>query len=283
MIRYVSIVATIANDLCPRLVAAGLGVVLGTSIASASNATPIVVQTTTPHNIPVNTLAFIDISGVAGNTAANGDFAAQVAEDGSLALYELSFDSNAGIVLTPVAGSGAYTGGGVLQAALPDGTVLLGREWVVQGSAPPRIVMVPTGFKARTGAQEKSGTSISDSNYKRRLQQRTLGTKVVDFEVHVWGQAIPPDRGYDFEATDALVEGFWETLHTQFVGRYMVTDGKMMDQVDGAVQKMKQGHYCRFGCTLETPVLDKLLTFAPSSVRPTGEVFLDGTLGFTFP
>lgn len=71
-------------------------------VAEATNSTPIVVETTNPQ--PFADGSWVRVSGIEGNTAANGVWAINVLDDTH---FEL---------LTTV-GNGTYTGGGVVQAA----------------------------------------------------------------------------------------------------------------------------------------------------------------------
>lgn len=77
------------------------------TISGATNATPIVVTTTTPHGLQTNEI--VAITGVTGNTAANGTFIAVVLSGSTFALTAYPGGSN-------VAGSGAYVSGGTLQS-----------------------------------------------------------------------------------------------------------------------------------------------------------------------
>lgn len=75
------------------------------SVSAATNATPIVITTTASHGaIPGNR---IEISGVGGNTAANGTFVAKSVTSTTITLGD-SVDG------TNVAGNGAYTSGGTV-------------------------------------------------------------------------------------------------------------------------------------------------------------------------
>jgi hypothetical protein len=76
-------------------------------VTGATNATPIVVTTSTAHNLQTNEI--IQIADVSGNTAANGTFVAQVLSSTTVALTAYPARTN-------VAGSGAYTFGGALQS-----------------------------------------------------------------------------------------------------------------------------------------------------------------------
>lgn len=80
------------------------------AVTGATNATPIVV-TTAPHGLEDQ--AIVTISGVVGNTAANGTFQVDVLSATTMALKTLADYA------TNVAGNGAYTSGGTLETTSP--------------------------------------------------------------------------------------------------------------------------------------------------------------------
>jgi Ca2+-binding RTX toxin-like protein len=74
------------------------------AVANASNTTPIVITTAVNHGLPLNNgNLMVRLSGVGGNTAANGDFAV---------VTVLATDPPNQFTLAGSAGNGAYTGGG---------------------------------------------------------------------------------------------------------------------------------------------------------------------------
>lgn len=77
------------------------------AVTNATNATPIVITTGTNHGLSVNDV--FSVSGVVGNAAANGTFIAGAVTNTTVSL--LAFPAG-----TNVAGTGAYTSGGTLQA-----------------------------------------------------------------------------------------------------------------------------------------------------------------------
>lgn len=116
------------------------GVVVGGGITAASLATPIVITTTSAHGLQ-NGYA-VTISGVTGNTAANGQFFAKVTgySTTTFALY-----SDAALTQA-VAGNGAYVSGGILINVLNAGNF-----WVWSDDAPTttypqcEVGITPTG------------------------------------------------------------------------------------------------------------------------------------------
>lgn len=78
----------------------------GSAITGATNATPIVV-TSTSHGITAGQKQYVLIAGVGGNTAANGYFEATGIDANTFSLQDPYTGAN-------IAGSGAYTSGGRL-------------------------------------------------------------------------------------------------------------------------------------------------------------------------
>src|SRR5574338_988572 len=97
-------------------------------ITNATNATPIQITTSSPHGLATNQL--VGISGVLGNTAANGQFIVTV-------LNSTQFTLNSSV------GNGAYTGGGNL---------------CVPGGLPITPVSAPAGFFEGTTVVLAAGT-----------------------------------------------------------------------------------------------------------------------------
>lgn len=131
-------------------------------VSGATNATPIVVTSNAAHGLADGDR--VDILDVLGNTAANGEWYADVLSATTFALYS---DSD---LATPVAGSGAYTSGGIVHCAgspfvqmevhwheaqtsstsLPDTPILrdLFVEHMCWGYAKRRRMQEAPGFKA---------------------------------------------------------------------------------------------------------------------------------------
>lgn len=78
-------------------------------VSGATNASPIVISTASAHGIPADGTPVV-ISGVLGNTAANGSYFAKIS---TYTATTFGLYSNVGVT-TPVAGSGSYTSGGAL-------------------------------------------------------------------------------------------------------------------------------------------------------------------------
>jgi len=168
------LIYAVSLELTQNLIA--VGQVFSTlAVASASNASPIVVGTAVPHGI-VAPRASVLISGVGGNTAANGLWLAKNVGPSSLALYSLS-PTGADV---PSTGNGAFTSAGQLQTALADGGIVIGKVKDDENWSPPRVVFIPRGsrFGPRSAASGRS-TSPQTSN--------PLGAAVRSFSMTCYG------------------------------------------------------------------------------------------------
>lgn len=80
------------------------------AISNASNATPIVITSVPAHRLVSGQI--VTISGVGGNTNANGTFSVVVSSTTQFSLYSTSSNLTTG--RTAIAGNGAYTSGGYI-------------------------------------------------------------------------------------------------------------------------------------------------------------------------
>lgn len=121
------------------------------TITDATNATPIVVTVDAPHTLKVGDMT--TISGVGGNTAANADHYLSAVTSTTMTLQTLAH--------VDVAGNGAYTSGGTVDALYPGNTML---EGVVSGSDLERGAGSGTVSLAASDVLELHVANISDSN-----------------------------------------------------------------------------------------------------------------------
>jgi hypothetical protein len=252
------------------------------AITNATNATPIVITTAYPHGVSsrgVGGLSCI-ISGVTGNTAANNVSAADHdltigLEQGviavpltatTLALYGQDQDEDSATVgqIVPLVGNGAYAGGGTITPALTDGSILIGRENVREHSAPPRIVMVPRGVTEWGTKSNSVPNGARTGEIRSQVKQRTIVTDWHTFDFHCWGQRIPPDAAYDFDATLVLAHALHESAHLLFGNSVRRGAASWDDQKEREVQYIRSGRLLTTGLTLPIPVLDRSNSFAPS-------------------
>jgi len=260
------LVTLVSLDVVSSLVGAGY-TTRTLPITDASNTSPIVLTCASPHGFSTTWPIHIVISGALGNTNANGTWIAVPTDDTHLALYTMAPDGTQ----SPVAGSGAYAGGATVSMALTDGRILMGRQHVKERSSAPRIVFIPVrskwGPKSVYNRSQVQGYPSAEVRLQNQI--RSLRTETTDFEVHVWGVAIPPDpEGGDFDATQVLYQQVIRTLHHLAMGNYNITDGTFTDQQPSGTQLVKTGHEFVFGVTFDTPILDILLPYAPPGTAP---------------
>ncbi len=300
MSGIVGIVALISLETTRQLVASGLGLGFDgnrytrtlnpatgvayppLAITGATNATPIVITTASPHRFTPGSIggASVVVSGVTGNTAANhvsddprdvsvglpqGTLAVPLTAT-TLALYGQTTASQGALVA--LSGNGSYAGGGTLTPGLTDGSILMGRERADYAqSAPPRIVMIPT--KIRFGARFGSiAAATRTQDRTAQIQRRSVRTDFVTFEIQVWGAALPPNPALDFDATRAIYQCLDAAVHDLLAGNYDLIDGDWTDQKGGATQFLKSGHLATFGLAIGTPITDTPYPLAAIGASP---------------
>lgn len=167
---------------------------------------------------------------------------------------------------------------------LTDGRILIGRQHIYEQSAPPRIVMIPirSSFGPRAMYNRSQVTGYPSSELVHQWVQRSVATERMSFEVHVWGQANPPDaEGGDFDATQVLYQTLILSCHYLMVGSVEFTSLVWTDQQTSGSQLIKAGHEAVFGLTIDTPVLDTTLTPAPSNVTANPKTYFQPPEGGT--
>ena len=270
-----ALVTLISLDVTNDLVGAGY-VAETLPISDASNASPIVLASSAPHGYvwPVNVV----VAGATGNAAANGLWLAVPTDPTHLALYAV----DAFGVQTASVGSGAYTGGATVSLALKDGRILIGRQHVYEASSAPRIVFVPLKSKwmPKSVYTRTPASAVPSPEQQRQWANRSIYTEAVLFEVHVWGQATPPDpEGGDFDATQVLYQQVARSLQHQAPGSFELVDVDWTDQKATGSQLVRAGHEAVFGLVVNTPVLDLIaaLPYVPPGTAPSAIV------GGTYP
>lgn len=281
-----ALIALLSLDMTRKLVAAGL-VAKTLTVIAATNATPIVITTSSAHGFQRPFHA--EISDVAGNTAANGTW---VCTPVSSTTFRLSTFSMAGAPVNSI-GLGDYTSGGTVQVAFPDGSILLGRRNVAMQTsvATPRIVFVPMG--SPTWSLDPYGGVIPPATLPRARASETaeqqimklnrqLATEQHTFEVHVTGCASPPDPDFgDFDVTQALYHALYGSLFNMVSpARAIVKSGHWVSQ-DESIQTLDTRGQKWVGIIeIRQPVLDNPLQFVPASTDGTIVVnFVDGASG----
>ena len=249
------------------------------AVLGASNTSPIVIT------VPANSLTVSDttvgvftgrvmhivIEGVEGNTAANNlddtterneAWHAVVLTPTTLALYTLNDSTGARVAST---GNGVYTTGGTIKRAFTDGMILLGREYIGEQSAPPRVVFIPVGstFEAPNAASPWTDAAIAAGETEREDLYRPLQTETILYQVHVWGQAGSTTAA-SFTAVQRLYHQIIRSAHLRCAGVYEVGGrGEWLDQTGNAVQREKLGHEFMFTLGIKAPVLDDPYEYAP--------------------
>lgn len=265
-----SLVAMLSADVCKQLITAGF-VASSFSVVDATNTTPIVVETDKPHLMVSG--AVVEVSGVGGNVAAN-DF------------WNITKLSETTFSLDSSVGNGAYTTGGTVKAALVLGKILMGRQWVRQNQATPRIIMIPTGGDMPPRDQYATANTPGPTEPQRQaeLAPSVLTHKNV-FEVQVWGSApstSAPDEKVDdaFTTCEFLRDMVLRVCDQQYRGNFTAARGVWLDQKENATQDMKLGHVYAFQLTIDAPVTATPKEFAPPGVGATVGVYFipaDGT------
>lgn len=274
-----ALVSLLSLDMTRKLVAASM-VVTTLTVVGATNATPIILETSTAHNLRRPTHAVV--SGVAGNAAANGVW---VLTPTDTTHVSLSTFSQAGAVVNSV-GTGSYTSGGTIQIAFPDGSILLGRRNVALSSAvaTPRIVFVPMGSSAWNldpyggvippATLPRSRASETDEQQLMK-RSRQLNTERQRFEVHVTGCAVPADPDFgDFDVTQAIYHSLYESMFNMITpDRARVLSGEWVSQVETIQTLDVRGQKWVALVEIAQPVLDNPLSFVPQPIG--GEIIVN--------
>jgi hypothetical protein len=277
-----ALVALLSLEVTRRLVAAGT-VYATLSVTGASNTTPIVVQTPTPHGLirPAHGV----VAGVGGNTNANGVWICTPTDSTHLKLT--GFDRQGTFVNS--VGNASFTTGGTIQIAFPDGSILLGRRNVAMATAvaSPRIVFVPIESPA-WGLDPYGGVippatlpnkqSAQTAEQITMLQSRQLATERQRFEVHVTGCASPPEPDFgDFDVTQAIYQTLYATMFDIISpDRARVLAGKWVSQGNDIQVLDVRGQKWVGIVEIAQPVIANPLAFVPSGVIATLIVQMPG-------
>jgi hypothetical protein len=158
---------------------------------------------------------------------------------------------------------------------LQDGKILLGREFADDRRSPNSIVFVPV----RTAFGPSLSTATSDTvalapggGFQRRLLQRTVASRRITFEVHIWGAAKPGDPFNDWDVAEGLAELVVLVVY-KMVGQGNLTwgEGVWVDQQVDSEHREAEGHYLVFPMTLEGSVVDTSVNPMPpgTALNPT--------------
>lgn len=164
--------------------------------------------------------------------------------------------------------------------ALTDGAILLGRQYVAEASAPPRIVFVPMG--ASFSAKDiYSNTGLPSAS---QTANPSLATDTINFEVHCWGASLNQNPEDDFDYTEVLYQQVIRSVSTIARGSCAFTNGTYTNSKANAGQMVRDGDEFVFGVTLQRPITSRVLPFerAPSDVVP-GITDTFNSMGLTGP
>lgn len=245
-------------------------------ITDALATTPIVV-TSAAHGVPLGRVLHGVVASVAGMVEANGLWILTPLDADTFSLTILSSQG----VPTNSIGVHAYTGGGQIQIAFPEGSILLGRRNLALATAvvSPRIVFIPT--VGRGWSQQAYGTPSAPAvfpNTRGSAEQQALAltppiaTQFQTFEVHVFGCAPnyggagpSPDYG-DFDATLNLLYAFWSVIFDQFGGAARVLRERWPSQEESAGSMTQRGQHWMGIVELEQNVTHIEKQFVPIGV-----------------
>lgn len=281
-----ALISYLSLEVTSRLLAASI-VAKTLTVIGATNATPIVIQTSASHGYtrPAHGI----VSSVGGNAGANGLWVMTPVDSTHLRLTTFTAQ---GAVSNSV-GTGAYTSGGTIQVAFPDGSILLGRRNIAMQTAvaTPRIVFVPIGSSAwqldpyggvippgvipRTLASETA-------EQQTMILQRQLNTERQKFEVHVTGCASPPDPDFgDFDVTQAIYQTLYGVMFDLITpDRARVLSGHWESQDPNVQQLDARGQKWVGIVEIAQPVTDNPLSFVPNGTVGTITVsFENGSSG----
>lgn len=150
--------------------------------------------------------------------------------------------------------------------ALTDGAILLGRQYVAEGSAPPRVVFVPMGasFSAK---DVYSNTGLPSA---AQTANPSLATDTINFEVHCWGASLNQNPEDDFDYTEVLYQQVIRSVSQLARGSCMFTNGTYTSSKANAGQMIRDGYEFVFNVQLQRPITERVLPFerAPDDVAP---------------
>jgi hypothetical protein len=249
-------------------------------ITAATTATPIVI-TSVAHGVPLGRVVHGIVSEVTGETEANGLWIATPLDADRFALSTLTAQG----IPQPSVGANAYGGGGQLQTALTDYSILLGRRNVelAVGPASPRVVMVPTagrawGFEPYGGAAPSIVPAVYP-NERGSVEQQSmslapqLATQFPTFEVWIhgcatdYGAAAPAPDYADFDACQALAFALFSVFFDETGG---LPRARVLHE-DWPSQKPDSGTMTQRGQTyMQVIELQQGVTKLPGQFAPIG-------------
>lgn len=157
---------------------------------------------------------------------------------------------------------------------LVDGGILLGRQYQMEQSAPPRIIFTPMGSEfPMKDVYNASPTSSGGytAEQLRQLKNRSIGTDKITFEVRCWGVSSDQEPDDDYDFTQALYHQVFRTIQMMARGSAEFSGGKWTDSTYNSGQLVRDGREFVFNVTFGTPILallEPLPTTADAEVQP---------------
>lgn len=158
---------------------------------------------------------------------------------------------------------------------LVDGAILIGRQHIAEASSPPRVVFIPVSSTYGPPKPSSSWSNAAASEIRLQIQQRSILTETVTFEVHVWGRDANDDQDLNYDATQALAQQVIRSAHYLTAGNYAIGNGRWTDGANGGSNLIAFGREYVFTIALQTPILDAAYVYAPSDVAPAKTTRLD--------
>lgn len=179
-----------------------------------------------------------------------------------------------------------------LQAAnyppLVDNQIKLGRSFVEENSAPPRIIFIPKSSKFGPKNVSAASRQNDPTRPERRaeISQRAIKSEIVRFEVRCWSinfvNGVPTsDPSLDFDFTQVLYQQVIQSVHLLCPGCYEISDGEWVTSKATSSQIDIYGQEFVFGLSINTPVLDAAEPLQPlgSGIRGASGVYIQDPSG----
>ena len=165
--------------------------------------------------------------------------------------------------------------------ALSDGAVLLGAAMVSQQGAPPRVVFEPVSVRFGPADRSMIANTAYGADYLSVLTNRTLGTSIIKFRVHVWGIGDPTpgsvqDPAADIDATDGLMKQVLRSCLRLSAGIVAFDGGLFASSARGGDAMLSVcGWYAQVMIEIPTPITDYPLDFASADPATGSRVGVD--------
>lgn len=152
------------------------------------------------------------------------------------------------------------------------GAIQIGPQFTVEQGSPPRIVMIPTGFKFENSRDVVSPTGNPGQNLT--WDPRAIGVQWKTYEVQCWGCNFieangvfepAPDPLLDYDAAQILCEMVWQAAQALTAGEWATKSGT----IDVTPTLIRVGRIVKFDLAISTPAPDFLYPYAPNPTAGT--------------